>query len=994
MGQVELKRIAEHIWEIPQEGGMLVPARVFASEALLEKIQQDATLTQLKNATYLPGIHKYAIALPDAHQGYGFPVGGVAALDAEEGVISPGAIGYDINCLTGNALVMHKNGYYRPISEMEEGWQGSELLCQDLSAHREAATRPVRFLKIKPRNRVYRLITESGDEIEATADHPFWTPRGMIELGQLHSGDRLAMYPFMGVPYEEPPDEVIVEEESLKKLLGMLGKSSRGSSLEQILSQLKERDLLPLRYNSPKLPHLLKVLGYLFGDGSISFANKRRRGQVSFYGKAEDLEEIQEDVQALGFSPNQIYRRERQHHIATSYDTYEFAHMESSFLVNSSSFAALLVALGAPVGSKAKQDYRLPAWLFKAPLWQKRLFLAALFGAELSSPQTLTGHGHNFYMPILSVNKREGFVESGRAFLGDLARLLSEFGISIGGISERREQQNKDGTTSYRLRLRVSSGPQNLIRLWGQIGFEYNRERRFLANAAVQYLKLKQKHLAQREEAAVLVGALAAAGESREAIYEGLATYPINERFVEHSLYDERVSGPRIGEDFPTFEEYLQEATQALGRSGMVWERIERIEPVEPIDLDGYVYDFTVDHPDHNFIANGFVLSNCGVRICKTNLKYEDLKGKEQQLVDMLFAQIPTGIGKGSLVGTLSKSELDEVARQGVRWAIQKGYGIEDDLAYCEDEGFRPGADPSRVSEEAKARGREQLGSLGSGNHFLEVQRVVEIFDEEIARRYGLFQDQIVIMIHCGSRGYGHQICTDYLRRVEHEHRDLIEELPDRELACAPAQSAAAQDYYKAMNCAINYAWCNRQLIMHRTRECFEELFRASWKELGMYLLYDVAHNIGKKEVHRIDGVEREVYVHRKGSTRAFPKGRVELPRVYRDVGQPVIVAGSMGTGSYVLCGTQKALELTFGSTAHGAGRVLSRTKATKQWRADEIIRQLREQGIFVRGQSKATIAEEAPGAYKDLDEVARVSHEVGIGMKIAKMLPICNIKG
>jgi tRNA-splicing ligase RtcB len=391
--------------------------------------------------------------------------------------------------------------------------------------------------------------------------------------------------------------------------------------------------------------------------------------------------------------------------------------------------------------------------------------------------------------------------------------------------------------------------------------------------------------------------------------------------------------------------------------------------------------------------AIGFDI-NCGVRICKTNLTYDDLKGKEEQLMNTLFEHIPTGIGKGSIVGTLSTSELDEVARVGVKWAIQRGYGTEDDLAHCEDEGVRPGADPNCVSQEAKARGREQLGSLGSGNHFLEIQRVAEIYDEEIAQKFGLFKDQIVVMIHCGSRGYGHQICTDYLRRVEHEHHDLIRQLPDRELACAPARSAAGQDYYKAMNCAINFAWTNRQLIMHQARLCFEKVFKASWRDLGMELLYDVAHNIGKKEVHKVNGTEREVYVHRKGATRAFPRGRPELPRAYRDVGQPVIIPGSMGTGSYVLCGAPKSLELTFGSTAHGAGRVLSRTKAKKQWRADEVTKELRERGIYVRGQSKATISEEAPGAYKDLDEVVQVSHEVGIGTKVAKLLPVCNIKG
>jgi tRNA-splicing ligase RtcB len=270
----------------------------------------------------------------------------------------------------------------------------------------------------------------------------------------------------------------------------------------------------------------------------------------------------------------------------------------------------------------------------------------------------------------------------------------------------------------------------------------------------------------------------------------------------------------------------------------------------------------------------------------------------------------------------------------------------------------------------------------------------VEIFDEDIAKEFGLFKDQIVVMIHCGSRGYGHQICTDYLRLIEKEFRDLLQSLPDRQLACAPVHSKLAQDYYAAMNCAINFAWCNRQLIMHKARECFEKVFRASWRELGMHLLYDVAHNIGKRETHRINGKEIEVYVHRKGATRAFPAGRPEVPEAFRRVGQPIIIPGSMGTGGYILVGTEVAMRETFGSTAHGAGRVMSRTKATKQYRADNLVAELRERGIYVRGQSRATIAEEAPGAYKDLDEVVKVSHEAGIGRKVAKLAPVCNIKG
>jgi len=391
--------------------------------------------------------------------------------------------------------------------------------------------------------------------------------------------------------------------------------------------------------------------------------------------------------------------------------------------------------------------------------------------------------------------------------------------------------------------------------------------------------------------------------------------------------------------------------------------------------------------------AIGFDI-NCGVRLCRTNLNVEELRGKEHDLVEALFRMVPTGIGKGSAAGELSNAEIEDVAREGVQWAVRNGYGVDDDLSHCEDEGVRPGADPQMLSGDAKDRGRVQLGSLGSGNHFLEVQRVAEVFDEATAAAYGLSEDQVVLLIHCGSRGFGHQICVDYLGRVESEHRDLINRLPDRELACAPAQSAAAHDYYRAMNCAINYAWANRQVIMHQAREAFSRVFRDHWRNLGMELLYDVAHNIGKKEVHRVNGHEREVYVHRKGATRAFPAGRPELPRAYRDVGQPVLIPGSMGTSSYVLKGNERSLDLSFGSAAHGAGRLMSRKQAKKRWRAEELTDELLGRGVLVRGRSKRTISEEAPGAYKDSDEVVEVSHQVGVASKVARLMPVCNIKG
>ncbi|MFC6824695.1 RtcB family protein [Halopelagius fulvigenes] len=385
---------------------------------------------------------------------------------------------------------------------------------------------------------------------------------------------------------------------------------------------------------------------------------------------------------------------------------------------------------------------------------------------------------------------------------------------------------------------------------------------------------------------------------------------------------------------------------------------------------------------------------NCGVRMMKTNLTYDDVQGREEELVEALFANVPSGLGGGGVVqGDIDA--VEGVLARGMDWALEEGWAVKEDLAHCEDEGMRPDADPSAVSQKAKDRGKNQLGSLGSGNHFLEVQRVTDVFREEVADSFGLFDDQIVVLIHCGSRGLGHQVCSDYLRRIEKEHGDLLADLPDKELAAAPAGSELAEEYYGAMCAAINFAWVNRQLIMHRTRQVFERVFERDWEEMEMHLLYDVAHNIAKKEVHAVDGEDRELYVHRKGATRAFPAGRPELPSAYRDVGQPIIIPGSMGAGSYVLRGGENSLDLTFGSTAHGAGRTMSRTQAKQEYWGETVQNELRDQEkIYVKAQSGATVAEEAPGVYKDVDEVVRVSDELGIGDKVVRTFPVCNIKG
>ena len=396
---------------------------------------------------------------------------------------------------------------------------------------------------------------------------------------------------------------------------------------------------------------------------------------------------------------------------------------------------------------------------------------------------------------------------------------------------------------------------------------------------------------------------------------------------------------------------------------------------------------------------------NCGVRLMKTTLTYEDVQGHEAELVDALFGAIPTGLGGG---GVIQNAPVEEILERGVQWAVEEGYGIESDLAHCEDEGYRPEADASAVSRKAKDRGRNQAGSLGSGNHFLEVQRVTDIFRDDVATEFGLGENQIVVLIHCGSRGLGHQVCTDYLRDIEQTHQGLLNQLPNKELAAAPAGSHLAEQYYGAMCAAINFAWVNRQLIMHETRHVLADLFDLAPGE--MELLYDVAHNIAKKEIHdvgvspegrpvgdgeAVDSEEKELFVHRKGATRAFPADRPELPPAYSDVGQPIIIPGSMGAGSYVLRGGENSLAETFGSTAHGAGRLMSRTQAKNEYWGEDVMDDLREQNqIYVKAQSGATVAEEAPGVYKDVDEVVKISDVLGIGDRVARTYPVCNIKG
>lgn len=384
---------------------------------------------------------------------------------------------------------------------------------------------------------------------------------------------------------------------------------------------------------------------------------------------------------------------------------------------------------------------------------------------------------------------------------------------------------------------------------------------------------------------------------------------------------------------------------------------------------------------------------NCGVRLLRSNITEDKLRPHLNDLVSDMFRSVPSGVGSKGAV-RLSRSQLDEVMTRGVHWAIDAGYGNSNDAEVCEEQGRMNGADPEMVSERARKRGFPQLGSLGSGNHFLEIQKIAEIHDEEAAERMGIRLGAVTVLIHCGSRGFGHQICSDYLRIAE---RALVKygiHLPDRELACVPNSSEEGDSYRKAMFAALNFAWSNRQMITHWTRKSFERVFGMSEADLGMDLVYDVAHNIAKVETHRIDGEDRRVVVHRKGATRAFPADREEVSEKYRDLGQPVLIPGSMGTSSWILMGQPGSMDLSFGSTAHGAGRTMSRSRARHEYTEPEVRRSLADRGIVVKSMTRNGVVEETPQAYKDVDEVVTVSHNLGIATKVAKLVPVGVIKG
>jgi tRNA-splicing ligase RtcB len=952
----ELKKIGDVEYRVDKSArkGMRVPVTIYANDSLIAKMQTDRTIGQAVNVSFLPGVKKHVIVLPDGHEGYGFPIGGVAATDYENGVISPGGVGYDINCLPAGTQVLTPLGYTMSIDSLKIG---DEVVCFNDGI---AGDTHVSLTMARGTEELFQVRTRSGILIRATGDHPILTSLGMVEARNVTKGTKVATYPFLGVKYSEPRNFTILETSSFSS---------------NVAKELIARGLLPLNIRDKKFPYLVKLLAYFMGGGA--FDGKK----TWFYGTHEGIEEVRRDIQCLGFIPSKTLCRYRLGKInGKTCDS-----IECCVYVSAWSFRKLLESLGAPSGRKTKIELVVPPWLFETPTWIKRLFLAGYCGARMTKPQTI--NGFDFEPPVVSISKFKEVKTSVHKFLGGLWQLFEEFGVEVFGISEEKIDQN----VNLKLKLQLSTKSKSLLALWSTIGYLYAPHKQRLALAAVAWLGWKSLVIEGIEKTAITVAQLHMTGYSMSIIENRVISPSVNRRLVERNAYGGRTSSPSVPFPLPKFEEWKEAALDG----DIVWDEVAQVERSADFEL---VYDITVRDEAHNFVAQGFVVSNCGVRLIRTNLTEKDVRPKLRELSKELFRAVPSGLGSSGALN-LTNAELDRVLSEGVRWAVSNGYGTSRDLEFCEENGNMKHSDPSKVSGEAKKRGSKSLGTLGSGNHFIEVEVVNQIIDPEASKTFGIHSvGQVCVLMHTGSRGLGHQVCSDYLRIVEANSAAFKIDLPDRELACAPAGSREAENYRLAMGAALNYAWTNRQVITQNVRRAFERVFRLTASDLEMNLVYDVAHNICKVEEHRVDFDNPKkvgkVFVHRKGATRAFPRGSDAVTMAYRNVGQPVLIPGSMGTASWILLGQEKSLEVSFGSTAHGAGRMMSRGAAIRAYPYDVIRRDLEGRGIILEAASKKGAVEEAPGAYKDVDAVAEVSHKVGIATKVARLTPMAVIKG
>jgi tRNA-splicing ligase RtcB len=977
-------QVSEYVWEIPTsyKSGMNVPARIYATKKLLDQMDR-GVLDQVTNVASLPGIVRYSYAMADAHWGYGFPIGGVAAFDIEKGIISPGGVGFDINCLHPDSRIYDADGIWRKVKDIDLNSQ--RFVTLDVEQGRRESTSAILLLRRSERNSLLRITTNFGRELMVTGDHPVLTKRGMVVAQELTNEDCLTVTGLEGLEYSAPRPLRIVTDQEIRLAMTKMGVGKRGNAMGQTLHHLQMRGLSEVGLSDHKISILLKLLGFVMGDGNIP--RVRSGHYVSFFGRKEDLEQIKADLARLGFRSHSYHRR-RHHGIKTRYDVSEFDYDEHTLFAPSTALAVLLVALGAPYGKKSVAEYRVPTWLFSAENWQKKLFMGAYFGAELSKP--ITSNGFDFQMPDFSVSKLEKLRANALSFLQDFRVILESLGVKtatpsvVGGY----RYTGIDGET-VGFRLCIMSNTENLLRFFSTVGYLYNREKDRLASLAALYLSYIQGVRDQRNSVRQAAIQMYASGSPTKTIISTLSTPYAGPNFIRHSLWSGRPTPRAWG--CLRFEEFTK--AYGLGECGFAHDKIQSISK---IPYDGPVFDVTIDDENHNFVADGVVVSNCGMRLIRTNLSVGEVKPKVRELVDLIFQLVPAGVGVKGFV-KVNQSEFDEVMRWGVKWCVENGLGWQDDISHVEEGGYLKGADPSKVSGQAVSRGLNQLGTLGSGNHYLEIQVVdpKRFFDTDLAAKFGIVKnDQVLIMVHCGSRGFGHQVGTDYLRVFDGAMKRYGMTVRDRELACAPFSSKEGKDYYGAMVCAANMAFANRQVIVARVREAFQRVFHRDAESLDMHLIYDVCHNIAKVEKHSYDGFNGELLVHRKGATRSFGPGHHDIPEVYRELGQPVIIGGSMETGSYLLLGTTKAMQDTFGSTAHGSGRTMSRTAAKKTVRGNELQKSMQDRGIYVKAVTMEGLAEEAGFAYKDISEVVETMDRAGISKKVVALRPIGNIKG
>ncbi|MCL4391131.1 RtcB family protein [Candidatus Parvarchaeota archaeon] len=976
-------KISDTIWEIDKDfkQGMRVPVRVYATEKLLKGMDSQV-FDQISNIAVLPGIEKYAFVMPDGHSGYSSPIGGVAAFDVNNGgIISPGIVGFDINCLHSSTRILNRHGLWKPIKDFD---YSDTVISLDYKSETEKHTEPMLILR-KGANTITKITTYCGKNILLTKDHPVLTKNGMVKAGELKEREEIAISGFDGVEYRNNQHKKIVTETLLINFMDKLGiTNEHGNAKTQILNSLKQRMLTEIDSDDNRLPILIKLMGFVFGDGAI--VSTPKTNTLSFYGKKDDLKNILMDVNELGFK-GKIYSRPRHSRINTAYGVSEFDCIEHSLHVQNKSIIILLALLGTPIGKKTKIAYRVPKWIINGEKWMMRLFISAYFGAELSKPQT--NNGYNFSAPTFSVNKLERLERSALLFIKDIQFILKELGIEC--INPTRvkgyDYFGIDGK-SVGFRLGIKSNTKNLIKFFSEVGYSYNKERERLGSLAAVYLQYLNAVREKREIIKRSAIEMYTGRGSASRIVNNLECEEAGKNFIYKSIFDSR-GIPRIY-GIERFEEFCK--SREIGTSGLVYDKIINIEESK---FDGQVYDLSMADENHNFLANGVLVSNCGMRLITTNLTIKDIKPKIKELTDNLFNKVPAGVGSKSKLD-IDKKDFKNLSEEGAKWAIKKGYGWKEDLGSTELGGVADWADSSKISDMAISRGVKQIGTLGSGNHYLEIQYIKpgDIKDNKLAKKWGLFPNQVVIMFHTGSRGAGHQIASDYIQTflsvMESKYRIKTQ---DKELACAPFDSKEGQDYYKAMGCGVNISFANRQLILHKLREAFSETFKKDADKLGLEQLFDIAHNRASLEMHEIDGENKKLLVHRKGSTGSYPRGRREIPKRFRNDGSPVIIGGSMETGSYLMVGGPNAPQ-TFNSTAHGSGRTMSRTKARSMVDGKELFQKMLKNGIYVKSVSWSGLAEESGASYKDIDEVVNAVDAAGLSKKVCRFTPLSNVKG